>query len=257
MDRLNSFLYSALAWARSAGAVQMEYFRNPGLAISTKQNASDVVTEADKASELLITDNIIETYPTHSILSEESGEGGAGRSEWRWVIDPLDGTTNFSQGLPVFCVSIALQHRGKTVVGVVNAPYLGEIFHAVRGGGAFLNGKPIHCGRAKELGEMVVATGMPYDKAANPDNNLDNINRVATAVRGIRRLGSAALDLCYVGAGFFDAYWELNLNPWDVEAGLLIASEAGAVSQRLRKDRGESVAAGSPDCLRRLLTLVR
>lgn len=257
MDKYEGYLYHAISWAKAAGVVQLDYFRNPALRMQTKQNVYDVVTEADKASELLITDNIIETYPTHSILSEESGVSGMEKSDWRWVIDPLDGTTNYSQGLPVFAVSIALQYKEKAVMGVVYAPYLGELFHAIRGGGAFLNGKPIHCASPKKFNECVLATGMPYDKAVNPDNNLENITNLATKVRGIRRLGSAAIDLCYLAAGFFDGYWELNLNPWDVEAGKLIAEEAGIVTENIRKARGVSLAAAPPALLPLLLAELR
>ena len=257
MTQTENYISKAIAWAREAGNLQLEYFRRHGLQIQTKQNASDVVTAADKASERLLTDHILECCPGHSILSEESGSMGDTDSEWRWVIDPLDGTTNFSQGLPVFCVSIALQRYGETVGAIVNAPYLGEIFHAIKGKGAWLNGAPIHCAEAKPLEECVMATGVPYDKADNPDNNLENILNIAPRVRGIRRLGSAALDLCYVGAGFIDAYWELNLNPWDVEAGLLIVTEAGGKQHRLADRRGVSVAAGSPEGLNHLLALLK
>ena len=257
MTQIESYVYNAIAWAREAGELQLEYFRSSNLKLHTKQNASDVVTEADKASERLLCDYILENCPGHSILSEESGVTGNAESEWRWVIDPLDGTTNFSQGLPVFCVSIALQRRGETVGAVVNAPYLGEIFHAIKGKGAWLNGAAIRCAGSKPLEETVMATGVPYDKVENSDNNLENILAIAPRVRGLRRLGSAALDLCYVGAGFFDAYWEFNLNPWDVEAGMLIVAEAGGKCKRLTDKRGVSVAAGSHEGLRLLMSMLK
>ena len=166
-----------------------------------------------------------------------------------WIIDPLDGTTNFNQGLPVFSVSIALQHNGVTVVGVVYAPYLGEMFTALKGNGAYLNGKPIHVRRNSDIGSMVVATGMPYDRDRHPDNNLDNISRVCLRVRGTRRMGSAAIDLAYTAAGYYDAYWELNLNIWDVAAGILLVQEAGGVVGSLRENRNQSVIAGSAESL--------
>lgn len=241
------------AWARMAGEIQLRYFRSGALGIEEKQNVFDVVTVADKASEKLIIDNIRAKYPDHSILSEESGTEEH-HSDWRWIIDPLDGTTNYSNGLPIFSVSIGLEYKGDVVAGVVYAPYLGELFRAIKGCGATLNGKPIHCGSKTSLDTAVLTTGMPYDRDINPDNNLDNISRLCTKVRGTRRYGSAAVDLCYVAAGFFDGYWELNLNPWDVAAGILIAREAGARVERFRPDRGISVCAANPqlfDALRK------
>lgn len=250
-----SFLDEAVAMARAAGQIQLEYFRSGRLDTHTKLNDSDVVTAADKACENMIKKIIHDKYPLHGIIAEESGSENPD-NEWRWVIDPLDGTTNFSQGLPVFSVSIALEHFCKAVVGVVYAPYLGELFHAVRDGGAFLNGKQIFCSAKTRISESVVATGVPYDKLSNPDNNIREIVRMIPEVRGIRRLGSAAMDLCYVAAGFFDAYWELNINRWDVAAGMLIASEAGAILSSIREDRNYSVLASAPgieDQIRRLL----
>ena len=227
----------------------MSFFRNPELAFQTKLNSFDVVTEADKASERLIIDGIHSAFPGHSVLAEESGRDGTDDAEWLWIIDPLDGTTNFNQGLPVFSVSIALQHNGVTVVGVVYAPYLGEMFTALKGNGAYLNGKPIHVRRNSDIGSMVVATGMPYDRDRHPDNNLDNISRVCLRVRGTRRMGSAAIDLAYTAAGYYDAYWELNLNIWDVAAGILLVQEAGGVVGSLRENRNQSVIAGSAESL--------
>lgn len=245
----SKFLAEATKWAIEAGEVQLEYFRSSVLRSNTKQNDFDVVTEADKSSEKLIMESIARTFPDHGILSEESGEAGKCNSEWRWVIDPLDGTTNFSKGLPVFSVSIALEHNGEIVVGVVYAPYLHDLFQAAKGCGATLNGEYIHCKANRDLPTMVVATGMPYDRAMNPDNNLDNIARVCTKVRGTRRMGSAAIDLCYTAAGFFDAYWELNLNPWDVAAGALMMKEAGGTVRSIRDNRNISIIAGHEETL--------
>lgn len=251
------YLAKAVELARAAGEIQLSYFRNPRLSSQTKLNSFDVVTEADKASERLILDGIRSTFPQHAILSEESGKEGTKDAEWLWVIDPLDGTTNFNQGLPVFSVSIALQHKGSTVVGVVYAPYLGELFTAVRGQGAYLNGNPIHVRHNTDLGTMVVATGMPYDRDRHPDNNLDNISRVCLRVRGTRRMGSAAIDLAYTAAGYYDAYWELNLNPWDVDAGILLVQEAGGIVGSLRENRNQSVIAGSAETLEVFRPLIK
>lgn len=241
----NQYLQAAISMAKAVGDLQLSYFRSSNLDMQTKLNDSDVVTNADKESEKLIREYIRENFPDHGIIAEESGSENAD-NEWRWVIDPLDGTTNYSQGLPVFSVSIALEHNGEAVVGVVYAPYLGELFHAVKGGGAFMNGKPVNCSSKGELSKAVLATGMPYDKNVNPDNNLSEIVKIAPIVRGVRRYGSAAIDLCYVAAGFFDGYWELNLNRWDVAAGMLVASESGAKISSIRDDRKFSIMASSP-----------
>lgn len=244
-ENYSSLLGAAFAMAESAGDIHMKYFRKAGLEQSTKLNDSDVVTIADKESEAAIIDYVHRYFPSHGIISEESGRENDDR-EWRWVIDPLDGTTNFAMGLPPFCVSIALEHNKEAVLGVVYAPYLGECFYAVKGHGAWLNGTPIHCSAKQELSKAVLATGMPYDRNDNPDNNLAEICRMAMLVRGIRRMGSAAMDLCYTAAGFLDAYWELNLNRWDIAAGRLIAAEAGVIIESIRSDRKHSVLASGP-----------
>lgn len=241
----NQLLSAALEMAEIAGCIHMKYFRKVGLEQTTKLNDSDVVTIADKESEASILAYIREHFPSHGVISEESGRDHDER-EWRWVIDPLDGTTNFAMGLPVFCVSIALERNREAVLGVVFAPYLRECFYAVKGMGAWLNGNPIHCSDKAQLSKAVVATGMPYDRNDHPDNNLAEICRMALCVRGIRRMGSAAIDLCYTAAGFLDAYWELNLNRWDVAAGELIAKESGVVVEAIRSNRNHSLLASNP-----------
>ncbi len=250
-----SILLNAISWAREAGAVHMRYFRGNELSIQSKFNDSDIVTAADKAAEKLLLDHIHAAYPAHSILSEESGaEPHSG--EYRWVIDPLDGTTNFSQGLPLFCVSIGVEHNGTTVVGVVYAPYLDELFHAVKGSGAFLNGIPVNVSGKTCLEHSVVSTGFPVDKDINPDNNLDNVARIMPKVRGLRRLGSAALDICYCAASYLDGYWEMNLHEWDVNAALLILAEAGGDAMPFRDDRNVSIVAGTPSVRQQLSALI-
>ena len=246
MDRMiDDIALNAMSWVREAGALLLKYFRGDDLDIHTKLNDSDIVTAADKASEALLISHIRECYPSHAILSEESGATD-GDSGWRWVIDPLDGTTNFGSGLPVYAVSIGVEYKGETVIGVVYAPYLNEFFHAVKGQGAFLNGKPLKPSATDSLSRAVVATGFPVDKNVTSENNLDNLERVMPMVRGIRRLGSAATEICYVAAGFLDAHWELNLHRWDVSAALLIADEAGARHRFFRDDRNISVVTASP-----------
>lgn len=256
------YLDFAVGMAREAGRIQLSYFRGDDLAMKTKSNVSDVVTRADRESEAFIVRSILERYPTHAILGEEGGARGDAASEWRWVVDPLDGTTNYSQGLPVFCVSIALQYRGETVVGVVYAPYLRELFTAVRGGGAWCrrgDGEPVrlHVSTKQRLDCSVVATGFPYDKSENPDNNSDNVARILLHVRDVRRMGAAAYDLSCVAAAMLDGFWELNLHEWDVCAASLLVIEAGGVVESLRADRGVSPVAGSAALVEQMKRYVR
>lgn len=256
------YLDFAVGMAREAGRIQLSYFRGDDLAMKTKSNVSDVVTRADRESEELIVRSILERYPTHAILGEEGGARGDAASEWRWVVDPLDGTTNYSQGLPVFCVSIALQYRGETVVGVVYAPYLRELFTAVRSGGAWCrrgDGEPVrlHVSTKQRLDCSVVATGFPYDKSENPDNNSDNVARILPHVRDVRRMGAAAYDLSCVAAAMLDGFWELNLHEWDVCAASLLVIEAGGVVESLRADRGVSPVAGSAALVEQMKRYVR
>ena len=256
------YLDFAVGMAREAGRIQLSYFRGDDLAMKTKSNVSDVVTRADRESEEFIVRSILERYPTHAILGEEGGARGDAASEWRWVGDPLDGTTNYSQGLPVFCVSIALQYRGETVVGVVYAPYLRELFTAVRGGGAWCrrgDGEPVrlHVSTKQRLDCSVVATGFPYDKSENPDNNSDNVARILPHVRDVRRMGAAAYDLSCVAAAMLDGFWELNLHEWDVCAASLLVIEAGGVVESLRADRGVSPVAGSAALVEQMKRYVR
>lgn len=244
------------ALARRAGEAALRHFRqNDTLEMHNKLNDSDIVTSADKESDEIITGYVRARYPDHAILSEESGET-AGTSGFRWVIDPIDGTTNFFSGIPVWGVSIGVEHEGKTVIGVVYLPALDEMFCAVRGEGASLNGTPIHVSDETALSRSVVATGFPVDKDRNPDNNLDNFSRIMPLVRDVRRLGSAAADLCYTAAGFFGGYWEMNLHEWDVNAGMLILGEAGGTCTRFRPDRGVSIVCGNPAIHRRLSSLL-
>lgn len=254
-EDFKSILESAISMARAAGKIQLDYFRSSKFNVDTKLNIYDVVTTADKESENTILSMIHQFYPTHGILAEETGTD-IKDSDYCWVIDPLDGTTNFSQGLPIFCISIAVEYKKETVVGVVFAPYLNELFYSIRGEGAFFNGKKIRCAEKNKLNEAVVSTGFPYDKRDNPDNNIVEITKVAPRVRGLRRMGSAAIDICYVAAGYFDAYWELNLKRWDVAAGCLIAEEAGAKVFSLRENRNHSILVTSPGICNPMLEIL-
>lgn len=240
MTETANILLDAISIAREAGKIQMANFRSATLAVETKGNDYDLVTAADKACEAFVASQVHEKYPTHSVLSEERGDDAVA-SDWQWVVDPVDGTTNFKSGLPYFTISIGVQYRGETVVGVVYAPRLDELFTAVKGEGARLNGEPISCSACSAISRAVVCTGFPYDKAENSDNNIEESVRIIPKVRGFRRMGSASLDICYTAAGIFDAFWELNLHIWDVCAAFLIATEAGCEIHPLRADRGVSI----------------
>jgi myo-inositol-1(or 4)-monophosphatase len=192
----------------------------------TLKGRVDLVTAYDLRSERLIIDRITRAFPHHAVLAEERGENHK-QSRFRWVIDPLDGTTNFAHGYPAFCVSIGLEVDGEPALGVVYDPVHDELFHAVRGQGAFVNRRRIHVSEQKALSRSLLATGFPYDIAESNVDNLDNFARMYKVAQGIRRCGSAALDLCHVACGRFDGFWELKLHPWDVAAGMVIVVEAG------------------------------
>ena len=187
----------------------------------------DLVTEADKQSEQIIIDAIRSRYPDHRILAEE-GTSTGGEGAIRWIVDPLDGTTNFAHRYPLYCVSIAVEFDGEPVVGVVYAPYMDELFVAVKGGGATLNGAAIRVSPVNELIGGLLCTGFPY-RLDGPTNNLTNWGNFVLRTQATRRDGAAALDLCYVAAGRFDGFWELNLQPWDMAAGALLVAEAGGM----------------------------
>jgi myo-inositol-1(or 4)-monophosphatase len=193
----------------------------------TKKGAIDLVTEADTASEKAIIETISATFPDHGILAEESGLKECLGSE-QWIIDPLDGTTNFAHGVELFAVSVAFSSNKKILFGAVLNPATGELFTATAGEGARLNGRPIKVSRTKTVSDALLVTGFPYDFPTIFKPMMDRFSNCLTAARGIRRLGSAALDLCFIACGRFDGYWEQNLKPWDTAAGLLIAREAGA-----------------------------
>jgi myo-inositol-1(or 4)-monophosphatase len=217
------FLPKMTAIAREAGALLMEFF-DKNIRIEYKGDA-DLVTAADRKSEALIRERIRQTWPSHDVLGEEEGLRDTG-SEYRWYVDPLDGTTNFAHGFPVFCVSMGLQHKNQMIAGVCFDPTRNEVFAAERGKGATLNGRSIHVSATKHLKESLVGTGFPSHKRhKNP--NIHFYYQITLRSHGVRRAGSAALDLCYVASGRMDGFWEFNLNPWDTAAGVLIVEEAG------------------------------
>ncbi len=194
--------------------------------IKEKGSFTNLVTNVDKGSETLIKDFIIQNFPGHGILAEESG-ASLPTSEYRWIIDPLDGTTNYTHAYPVYCVSIGVEYKSEVVAGVVYDPNLDELFSAERGSGAYMNGKRLSVTSVDTLERSLLATGFPYDIKRNPFNCVQHFNEFLVTVQAIRRLGSAALDICYVAAGRLDGFWEVNLHPWDTAAGVLITTEAG------------------------------
>lgn len=216
----------AIQVARDAGNLLVQRL---GAAQITNKGDIDLVTEADIAAEELIIDRIRSHYPLHGILAEESGETiqeGSSRSEWKWIIDPLDGTTNYAHGYPCFCVSIGVEHSGALEIGVVYDPMRNEMFAAERGQGATLNERRIRVSDVEELNRAMMCTGFPYDVRTRPDFARDFTNFTLHA-QAVRRDGSAALDLAYVACGRFDGFWEDGLNTWDIAAGALLVSEAG------------------------------
>jgi myo-inositol-1(or 4)-monophosphatase len=217
--------------AREAGALLLEFAGNP-VEIRHKGEV-DLVTRADMASEDLILGAIRSRFPDHGILAEESGNAATGEEDgYLWVVDPLDGTTNFAHGLPIWSVSIGVLRRGEPRVAVVLDPGRGECFTAARGAGARLNGELIRASETRDLEQALLVTGFPYDIRESPVNNLDHFERFMTRSRAVRRLGSAAIDMAYVACGRFDGFWELKLHPWDVAAGWLLVEEAGGVVTR-------------------------
>lgn len=212
--------------AYDAGKMALMY-QKKGFSVSTKSGANDLVTDIDKICDEFITRTILTHFPDHSILSEESGVK-EGTGEYKWIIDPIDGTTNFAHGLPLFCISIAVIHQGKPIIGVVEIPALGETFWGQQGKGAFIGMKPIHVSKVGDLSKGLLGTGFPYDRTSpRYKKNMELFDAFYSASQGIRRFGSAALDLCFVAAGRFDGFWEYDLQPWDVAAGKIILEEAG------------------------------
>lgn len=216
----------AIETAREAGQILLEKF---GRKINiSKKGDINLVTEADLASEKHIIEKIKSHYPKHSILAEESGEAVVigGDNNWKWIIDPLDGTTNYAHGYPCFAVNIALEYEGKIVVAVTYDPTRNELFSAEKGNGANLNGRKIRVSETEKLSEALIVTGFPYN-FAQKENFAHHLTRFLLTSRGVRRDGSAAIDMAYIACGRFDGFWEEGLNPWDVAAGVLLIKEAG------------------------------
>jgi myo-inositol-1(or 4)-monophosphatase len=220
---LPSYLETAIEITREASALLSDFAgRHVGFELKGEH---DLVTVADRASESLIVQRLRERYPSHAIVAEEGGEH-AGSSGFRWYVDPLDGTTNFAHGFPVYNVSIGLEHAGELIAGVVADPTRNEIFTAEKGSGAFLNGQRIHVSTVKRVEDALAATGFP-SRRRHQNVNIHFFYQLAMLSHGVRRPGAAALDLAYVACGRLDLFWEFRLNPWDLAAGVLLIREAG------------------------------
>lgn len=229
------WLHDVSTVAREAGAILLDGFG--GAHQIHKKGAVDLVTEKDAESEAHITARLRALFPGTGILAEEGGASGTTEGGL-WIVDPLDGTTNYAHGFPVFCVSIALERDGVLELGVIHDPTRGELFAARRGGGALLNGRPLRVTERDQLGDSLLATGFPYDIRTSEENNLAEFTRLSRVARAIRRAGAAALDLAYVAAGRFDGFWEEKISPWDIAAGVLLVAEAGG---RVTGYRGEAL----------------
>jgi myo-inositol-1(or 4)-monophosphatase len=226
MIDINKVITVGTQAALAGGKVLMDKLKT-GFKIHHK-GATNLVTEADFAAEKLIVAQILEAFPDHAILAEEN-HNQAQRGPCTWIIDPLDGTTNFAHSYPAFCVSIGFELEGDLEWGIVYNPNMEEVFTAQRGKGAYLNGERLRVSAADKVDSSLLVTGFPYDVRTNPDNNLDYFNGFMLRSQSVRRIGSAALDFGYLAAGRFDGFWEIELHPWDMAAGVLIAREAGGV----------------------------
>src|ERR1700691_3173699 len=225
-----SFLDSAIEIAREAGSLLDGFFqRHIGFEL---KGAFDLVTEADRASEKFVVDRLRAQFPSHGILAEE-GSGHESPSEYRWYVDPLDGTTNFAHGYPVYNVTLGLEKSGELIAGVILDPTRGELFSCEKGGGAFLNGTRIHVSRTAKLDEALFCTGFP-SRRRHLNVNIHFYHQLAMASHGVRRGGAAAIDLAYVACGRLDGFWEFGLSPWDMAAGKLLVEEAGGICRDMK-----------------------
>jgi myo-inositol-1(or 4)-monophosphatase len=252
-------LHIAVKAARRAGAIINRAARDLGGITVTAKRQNDFVTEVDRAAEAAVIETLRKAYPDHAILAEESGADGA--SDYTWIIDPLDGTTNFIHGFPQYAVSIGLRHRGLITQAVVYDPGRNELFTASRGRGAFLDDRRIRVSKRTHLQDALIGTGFPYRELAHLDEYLRMLKAVTQNTAGVRRAGAAALDLAYVAAGRLDGFWELGLSPWDMAAGSLLIAEAGGLVSDLDGeanylDAGH-VVAGSPKVFAQLLQVVQ
>jgi myo-inositol-1(or 4)-monophosphatase len=225
---MNQILNIAVQAATKAGEVLLEGLGTV-FQISSKDGRHNLVTEYDIRSENIIIDYISSYYPDHVFLAEESGGKPPEPGQIQWIIDPLDGTVNFAHGIPIFCVSIAAVQHGRPICGVIYCPVTKELYTAMHGFGAYLNGRRIKVSDTSALQDSILVTGFPYNVHSNPSNCIGHMVSMLRLGLPVRRLGSAALDLAYVAAGRFDGFWEINLQPWDIAAGMLLVQEAGGI----------------------------
>jgi myo-inositol-1(or 4)-monophosphatase len=256
---MHPMLNTAVKAARKAGSViNRASLDLEGIRVGAK-GRSDFVTEVDHAAERIIVDILLKAYPDHAVLAEESG--ASGESEYTWIIDPLDGTTNFIHGFPQYAVSIALRHRDLITQAVVYDPTRNELFTATRGRGAFLNERRIRVSRRDRLNESLIGTGFPFRSLEHLDDYVRMFKAITEHTAGIRRPGAAALDLAYVAAGRLDGFWEIGLSPWDMAAGSLLILEAGGLVSNFDGDPGYlddgHIVCGAPKIFPPLLQLVR
>jgi len=259
---MHPMLNTAVKAARKAGSIINRASLDLDLIKVAAKGRSDFVTEVDRAAEAAIIEVLKNAYPSHEILAEESGaskpEGG---NEYTWIIDPLDGTTNFIHGFPQYAVSIGLQHNGQITQGVVYDPTRNELFTATRGRGAYLNDRRIRVSRRVKLQEALIGTGFPFRKLEHLDEYVRMFKRITEATAGIRRPGAAALDLAYVACGRLDGFWEFGLSPWDVAAGSLLIIEAGGLLSDFDGEpnylTGGHIVCGAPKVFEQLLPMVQ
>jgi myo-inositol-1(or 4)-monophosphatase len=257
---MHPMLNTAIKAARKAGNLINRASRDLDLIKVESKRRNDFVTEVDRAAEATIIETLREAYPNHGFLGEESGLVKGSNAEFEWIVDPLDGTTNFIHGVPQYAVSIGLKHKGIITQGVVYDPAKNELFTATRGAGAFLNDKRIRVSKREKIGDSLIGTGFPFSKIDNLDQYIAMFRKVTLNCAGVRRPGAAALDLAYVAAGRFDAFWEIGLSPWDMAAGSLLVQEAGGLVGDLSGESGYleagEIVAGNPKVFVQLLSLL-
>jgi myo-inositol-1(or 4)-monophosphatase len=259
---MHPMLGIAVRAARRAGAIINRAARDVEMLAVTRKRHNDFVTEVDKAAEQAIIDALRRAYPDHSILAEESGAsaGAAGESEYTWIIDPLDGTTNFIHGFPQYAVSIALQHKGVLTHAVIYDPTKNELFTASRGRGAHLNDRRIRVSKRAQMGEALIGTGFPFRDFETLDEYLAMFRELTSRSAGLRRAGAAALDIAYVAAGRLDGFWEMGLSPWDMAAGALLVTEAGGLVGDFGGEPGYldsgRIVCGNPKIFSQLLQVI-
>ena len=237
---MHPMLNIAVKAARRAGSIINRASLDRGSLQITAKNRNDFVTQVDKAAESAVIDIIRQAFPDHDVLGEESGSlpGSSSKAEYRWIIDPLDGTTNFIHGFPQYCVSIGIQHRGTLAHAVVYDPSRNELFTASKGRGAFLDDRRIRVSKCTQLRDALVGTGFPFKELSRLDAYMGQLRTMMTSSAGVRRAGSAALDLAYVACGRMDAFWEMGLSSWDMAAGALMIQEAGGLVGDLKGEAG-------------------